>query len=229
MRSDKFGAYGLTTADEGFYRALRDGFRGAGLSRAQFTQALEWYRDQVRPGMDENSLSASFHEFATNKGWDVAQLVGAQSIYAAVRDHGPDAVTATPTAEEDEATIERANELMRTDAAAYWRDEELQELALEATERQQAAPQATTGLGPALSDIEIEQRIGRQDMARYEQMIREEPGKYWSSPEIQAAYRDAIDRATTSPAPIAPAEPAAPTTEPASVPAAPAEPRPDAV
>src|SRR5580658_2550410 len=31
------------------------------------------------------------------------------------------------------------------------------------------------------TDIEIEQRIGRQDIARYEKMMREEPGRYWSS------------------------------------------------
>jgi hypothetical protein len=37
-----------------------------------------------------------------------------------------------------------------------------------------------SSLGPAPTDIEIEQRIGRQDIARYERMMKEEPRKYWA-------------------------------------------------
>jgi tripartite-type tricarboxylate transporter receptor subunit TctC len=64
----------------------------------------------------------------------------------------------------------------RKDSAAYFADEQLQELMLEALERREAAPQATSGAGPAPNDVEIDQRIGRQDMARYERMMKEEPG-----------------------------------------------------
>jgi hypothetical protein len=231
MRSDRYGAYNLTTADEPLYRALRDGFRGAGLNRAQFTQALEWYRDQVRPGLDENALHESFHEFAANKGWDVAQIVGAQSIHAAVRDQGPDAITVTPTADEDRATIERANELMRTKPEEYWRNTELQELSFEATERQQAAPQATS-VGPAPTDTEIERRMGQRDVEKFERMMREQPREWWGSPKHQADYRAALERANLAepegPAPVAPAPPpgvpavpSVPAAEPAPAAAAP--------
>jgi hypothetical protein len=49
---------------------------GTGLSHAQLTQAMEWYRDSVRPGMDEAALLASVAEFTTNAGWSVAQQAG---------------------------------------------------------------------------------------------------------------------------------------------------------
>jgi hypothetical protein len=103
--------------------------------------------------------------------------------------HGPDAPKA--------AAEVRAREFFR----AYGET-------VEKLERQQAAPPPEPALGPGLTDIEIEQRIGRQDMAKYERMMRERPGEYWASPSAQAAYRDAIDRATTAP-PVASGEPPA--------------------
>jgi hypothetical protein len=39
-------------------------------------------------------------------------------VYDQIRDAGPDAVLATPTAEEDAATIARAAELLRTNPDA---------------------------------------------------------------------------------------------------------------
>jgi hypothetical protein len=115
----------------------------------------------------------------------------------------------TPSPEEDRATIARANELLAKDATAYFRDAQLQEDMLEALERQ-AAPQSEPALGPPLTDVEIEQRIGRQDMQKFERMMREEPQRYWGSPHLQASYRDAIERATTAPAvPVEAAPPVA--------------------
>jgi hypothetical protein len=106
---------------------------------------MTWYRDSVREEMDETALRSSFSEFATNQGWDASHLVAAQSIYNTIREHGPEAVMApTPTAAEDAATITKANELLAKDSAAYFRDEELQELMVEALERQQAAPHAAS-------------------------------------------------------------------------------------
>jgi hypothetical protein len=226
MRSDRYAGYGLGEADESFRRAVRDGFRGAGLSHQQFLDALAWYRDNVRPGKDATELSASFHEFATARAWPVEQLVAATSVYDAIQQGGPAAVTMPPTPEEDQATITKANELLAKDSAAYFADEQLQELMLEALERQQAAP-SSAAPAPPISDIEIEQRVARQDMARYERMMNEEPRKYWGDPAAQTAYLDAIQRATTSPAPaappaapvpapVAPAMPSAPAAEPAA-------------
>jgi hypothetical protein len=227
MRTDRYAAFGLTEADEPFRRAVRDGFNRAGLSRAQFEQALAWYRDNVRPGMDETELSASFSDFATNNAWDTAQLVAAQSVYGAIQQQGPDAVMEpTPSPEEDAATIAKANALLTKDAAAYFADQELQEEMFEALERQTAPQSEPPALGPPLTDVEIEQRIGRTDMAKFERMMRDEPGKYWGSPQLQAAYRDAIGRANAAP-PAAPAEATAAAPEPVPPAAAPVEPRTD--
>jgi hypothetical protein len=206
MRTDRYAAFGLTESDAPFYKAVRDGFKRAGLGHKQLTQTLEWYRDSVQAGMDETALYSSFSEFAQNAGWDASHLVAAQGVYGAIRAQGPESVMSpTPTPEEDRATIERANQLMRTDAAAYWKDEALQEAALEALERQAAPQSGPPALGPPLTDVEIEQRIGRQEMAKFERMMREEPQRYWGSPQLQAAYRDAIERATATPEAEAPA------------------------
>jgi hypothetical protein len=73
-------------ADEQLRRAVRDGFKRAGLMPAQVTQALEWYRDAVRPGMDEAKLIESFNEFAAAKAWPEAEglMQDAQTAAAAL-------------------------------------------------------------------------------------------------------------------------------------------------
>jgi hypothetical protein len=126
---DRYTQFGLRgDADEKICRAVRDGFRRAGLSHAQLTQAMEWYKDHVRPGMDEAKLTESFAEFAAAKNWGTEQRDAAVSVYGQVRDQGPAAVLSpAPSAEEDAATLARAHELLRTDPNAYWRDVELQE------------------------------------------------------------------------------------------------------
>jgi hypothetical protein len=175
--------------------------------------------------MDESAAFASFSDFATNKGWDASQLVAAQSVYTAIQTQGPDAVMApTPTPDEDKATIAKANELLAKDATAYWADADLQEAMFEALERQtgpQGGPDTAPRLAP--SGDEIERRIGRQDMQKFETMMREEAQKYWGSPQLQAAYRDAIERANTAPPE---AHPASGVVESAPAPAA--EPKPEA-
>ena len=57
----------------------------------------------------------------------------------------------------------------------------------------------------ALSDAEREK--GRQEAARFERMMRENPGEYWK-PENQEAYRQALERSIAVPVPVAPAAPA---------------------
>jgi hypothetical protein len=44
----------------------------------------------------------------------------------------------------------------------------------------------------ALSDDEIERRIDQHNVERFATMLREEPEKYWRSPELQQQHRDAI-------------------------------------
>jgi hypothetical protein len=187
---DRFTQFGLRgDTDEQICRAVRDGFKRAGLSHAQLTQAMEWYKDHVRPGMDETKLAESFAEFAATKNWGAEQRDAAVSVYGQVRDQGPAAVMSpAPSAEEDAATLARAHELLRTDPNAYWRDVELQEAQYEALERQKAAPTAE----PAIDHYEIERRISQQHVDRFATMLREEPEKYWRSPELQQQHRDAI-------------------------------------
>jgi hypothetical protein len=110
MSMDRFAEFGLTEADTPFYKAVRDGFKASGLTRAQLNEALGWYRDVVhgRPGLDESALYSSFFDFATNRGWDTAQIVAAQGIRDTIQTHGVEAVMVpAPTAAEDAATIER--------------------------------------------------------------------------------------------------------------------------
>ena len=208
---DRFTQFGLRgDADEQFRRAVRDGFKRAGLSHAHLTQAMDWYRDHVRPGMDEAKLAESFAEFAATKRWVAEQRDAAVSVYGQVRDQGPAAVMSpAPSAEEDAGTIARAQELLRTDPNAYWRDPELQEAQYEALARQEAAP--TTA--PAIDHYEIERRISQQHVDRFATMLREEPEKYWRSPELQQQHRDAIAGtireapAGEQPGPAVPADP----------------------
>jgi hypothetical protein len=138
---DRYTNYGLRgDQDEQIRRAVRDGFKRASLSPAQLTQAMEWYRDRGQHlGGDPAKLAESFGEFAASKGWQAEQQDAAVSVYGLIRDQGPAAVMApAPSADEDAATIAKADELLRSNADAYWRDHDLQEAAFEARERQVA-------------------------------------------------------------------------------------------
>jgi hypothetical protein len=206
---DRYTQFGLRgDEDDLFRRAVRDGFKRAGLGNDRLTQALEWFRDCVRPGMDQAKLAESFNEFAASKGWPAEQLTAAVAVYGAVRDQGPAAVMSpAPTSEEDVATVARADELLRSNPEGYWRDHELQEAVLEARERQRAAPPPE----PSVDPYAIERRIAEGDVDKFSRMMREEPGKYWGSPELQRQHHDAIEASIQE----APANP-----PPAAVPAA---------
>jgi hypothetical protein len=220
---DRFAEYGLRgDQDELVRRAFRDAFQRAGLSRAQLGQAMEWYKERGQHlGGDVAKLTESFGEFAVEKGWASQHLEAAVSVYGQISEQGPAAMLApAPSPEEDAATVARADELLRTNPDAYWRDVELQESVLEARERQEAAPAAA----PAVDDYAIERRIGQQDVDKFARMMREEPGKYWGSPELQRQHHDAIaasiQEAPANPPP-APAPAVAPAMQPIPVAASP--------
>jgi hypothetical protein len=147
-------------------------------------------------------------------------------VYNTIREQGPAALTDAPTPERDAETIEYATKLLRTEPDRYWADAELQELQLEAIERQQGAPQAPA----AVDHYQIERQIAQRDVAKFEAMMRDpqEAQKYWRSPELQAQFRDAITRSTQEVAVIEQPAPVSTPTE--TAPAAPtiAEQRPDA-
>jgi hypothetical protein len=64
----RYREFGLVSdADEGLRRAFRDGMRRAGLSHQQFLDALAWYRDHTRPGLEEAAQREAFAEFAAQK------------------------------------------------------------------------------------------------------------------------------------------------------------------
>src|SRR5262249_29040908 len=147
----RYREFGLVSEeDEILRRAFRDGFRRAGLSFAQFLDALAWYRDHVRSDRkngpaDEAQLADAFAQFAAGRGWPEAQRDGALDLYRAIRDEGPAAVTQSPPPDEDRATLARADELLRTNPARYWADAELQDAVCEAHERLER-PMAETGV-----------------------------------------------------------------------------------
>jgi hypothetical protein len=106
-----FGAYGLRTdADEQIRRAFRDAFKRGGLARVQLEEGMEWFRDHGQHlGGDVARLTASFREFATNKGWADEHLKTAVAIYSDTEASGPTAVMdPSPTPEQDVKTRRRA-------------------------------------------------------------------------------------------------------------------------
>src|ERR1700681_1940476 len=106
-RYREFGV--VSEQDELFRRAFRDGFKRAGLSYAQFLDALAWYRDHAPPGADETQLAEAFKAFAADRGWPAAQCDGVVDLYGAIRDNGPAAVTTTPRPDDDRAMLARAD------------------------------------------------------------------------------------------------------------------------
>jgi hypothetical protein len=227
MRGDRYAEFGLTEADEPFRRAFRDGFRNSGLDHSQFLAALRWYAEKGQHlGGDATRLAQSFGEFAQSAGWNATHIVAAQGVYNSIRGQGPATLTDAPSPERDQETIEYATKLLQTEPDRYWSDAELQELQLEAIERQQSAPQAPS----AVDHYAIERGIAQRDIAKFEAMMRDpqEAQKYWRSPELQAQFRDAITRSTQEAPVIEQPAPVSAPTESAPAAPPPAEPRPAA-
>jgi hypothetical protein len=193
----RYREFGLVSEqDEILRRAFRDGFKRAGLSFAQFQDALAWYRDHVRPDAGEAQLAEAFAQFAAASSWPAEQRDGALDLYRAIRDNGPAAVTRTPLPDDDRATVARADELLRTDPARYWGDIELQDAVFEAHERlDRPAPEAGNGPPP-----DPDSRRGRdlQRADEIEALLRDPNGdgqrRYWSDAGLRADYAQALAR-----------------------------------
>jgi len=210
----RYREFGLMSEqDEVLRRAFRDGFKRAGLSFAQFTDALAWYRDHVRPAADEAQLADAFAQFAADRGWPAEQRDGVLDLYRTIRDSGPTAAVQTPRLDEDRATVARADELLRNDPARYWGDIELQDAAFEARERLEGvAPVEGTAPPPTASR-------DRQRIDEIEALLREPSGdgqrRYWADAGLRTDYAQAlgrvhasIDSADGESAPSSPAMPA---------------------
>jgi hypothetical protein len=208
---NRYREFGLVSEqDELFRRAFRDGFKRAGLSYAQFLDALGWYRDHVRPDADEAQLAEAFSQFAAERGWPAAQRDGALDLYRAVRDDGPAAATTALRPEEDRATLARADALLRSDPARYWRDGELQDAVFEARERLAAADDAAgtagdTAHAPARGLAPGERtapprRNGEdgQRIAEIEALLHDPSGdgqrRYWNDAGLRTDYAAALLR-----------------------------------
>ena len=190
----RYSEFGLISEqDEVLRRAFRDGFKRAGLSFAQFLDALAWYRDHARPVADEAQLADAFAQFAADRGWPVEQRDGALDLYRAIRDNGPPAVMQAQRPDEDRAILARADELLRSDPARYWSDIELQDAAFEARERLD---------GPALAEDTVRppQKVSqdRQRIDEIETLLRDPSGdgqrRYWTDAGLRTDYADALAR-----------------------------------
>jgi hypothetical protein len=196
----RYREFGLMSEqDEILRRAFRDGFKRAGLSFAQFLDALAWYRDHVRPDADEAQLADAFAQFAADKGWPADQRDGALDLYRAIRDDGPSTVMKSPPLDEDRATLARADELLRADPARYWGDAELQDAVFEARERLDrpdadagaAAPQEQT------QDLKQDrQHRDRRRVAEIEALLHDPSGdgqrRYWNDAGLRTDYAQAL-------------------------------------
>jgi hypothetical protein len=198
----RYREYGVVSEqDETLRRAFRDGFKRAGLSFAQFLDALAWYRDHARAVSQRQSpageaqLTEAFAQFAADHGWPVEQRDGALDLYRAIRDSGPDAVVETPPPGADEATLARADELLRKDPARYWRDAELQDAVFDARERL-ARPADNPAAAPA-PDHNRAHPDG-QRVAEIEAMLHDPGGdgqrRYWSDADLRTDYAAALTR-----------------------------------
>ena len=190
----RYREFGLISEqDEVLRRAFRDGFKRAGLSFAQFLNALAWYRDHARPTADEAQLADAFAQFAADNGWPVEQRDGVLDLYRSIRDNGPTAATEAPRPDEDRATVARADELLRNDPARYWDDIELQDAAFEARERLDGVAPVEGTAQPSLKANRDRQRI-----EEIEALLRDPSGdgqrRYWTDAGLRMDYAQALAR-----------------------------------
>ena len=190
----RYREFGLISEqDEVLRRAFRGGFKRAGLSFAQFLDALAWYRDHARPAADEAQLADAFAQFAADRGWPVEQRDGALDLYRAIRDDGPAAVMQALRPDEDRAILARADELLRSNPARYWSDIELQDAAFEARER-------LDGLALAEDTVRPPQKVSqdRQRIDEIETLLRDPSGdgqrRYWTDAGLRTDYAGALAR-----------------------------------
>lgn len=186
-RYREFGLF--SEQDEVLRRAFRDGFKRAGLSFAQFLDALAWYRDHAHPAADEAQLADAFVRFAADNGWPAEQRDGVLDLYRTIRDNGATTVMRAPRPDEDRATVARADELLRTDPARYWGDIELQDAAFEARERLGDVP-VPDGSAPPNAGHD------QQRIADIEALLRDPSGdgqrQYWTDAGLRADYAQAL-------------------------------------
>jgi hypothetical protein len=187
----RYREFGLVSdADETLRRAFRDGMKHAGLSHQQFLDALAWYRDHTRPGIEEAALREAFAEFAAQKQWSPQLADGALAVYETIRDDGPEAVAhPPPSPDTDRGTVARGEEAMRRDPASYWHDAALQDAVFEARERLESL--SGSAAAPAAPPNPARERV-----REIEAMLHDSSGagqrRYWSDPALRDDYAKAL-------------------------------------
>jgi hypothetical protein len=187
----RYREFGLVSdADENLRRAFRDGMRRAGLSHQQFVDALAWYRDHTRPGLEEAAQREAFAEFAAQKLWSPQLVEGALAVYETIRDDGPDAIADTPPSPvADRAMVARGDEALRRDPASYWHDSALQDAVFEARERLKSL--SAFAAAPAAPPNPARERV-----REIEAMLHDSSGagqrRYWSDPALRDDYAKAL-------------------------------------
>jgi hypothetical protein len=187
----RYREFGLVSdADETLRRAFRDGLRRAGLSHEQFLDALAWYRDHTRPGLDEAVLKEAFAEFAAQRQWSPQLMESAVALYETIRDDDAHAIAEPPPSPEaDRATVARGDEALRRDPASYWRDAALQDAVFEARGRLEAP--AGAAATPA-----AQSNAARERVREIEAMLHDSSGagqrRYWSDAALREDYAKAL-------------------------------------
>jgi hypothetical protein len=217
-----FSEFGIQTdADEQARRAVRAGFARAGLAPQQFNQAMTWHRDHGRQIKDPAKIAESFSEFAAAKHWSHEHIAAAMAVRDQITEVGAEVfLGSAPTAEEDAATIAKATELLRSDAATYWSptNAEMREAWTEALERDAARAEQTAATPPTVDPAVADRQAGRVDVDKFAAILRDpqRSREYWSSPELQEQHRVAIARSIAEPPVAAPIAVEPVTTEPTS-------------
>jgi len=189
----RYREFGLISErDEVLRRAFRDGFKRAGLSSAQFSDALAWYRDHAMLADDESQLAEAFGQFASGQGWTAEQRDRAIDLHKVIGGIGPESVMLEPQPDDDRAVLNRADDLLRNDPARYWGDSELQDAVFEARERLNDS--ASTA-----DDAPTQKANGdRQRIDEIEALLRDPSGdgqrRYWADAGLRSDYGQALAR-----------------------------------
>jgi len=189
----RYREFGLISErDEVLRRAFRDGFKRAGLSSAQFTDALAWYRDHAMLADDESQLAEAFGQFASGQGWTAEQRDRAIDLHKVIGEIGPESVMLEPQPDDDRAVLNRADDLLRNDPARYWGDSDLQDAVFEARER-------LNDLASTAVDAPTQKANGdRQRIDEIEALLRDPSGdgqrRYWADAGLRSDYGQALAR-----------------------------------
>jgi hypothetical protein len=207
----RYSRYGINTAaDEQAFRAARHMALAAGATPQQFEQLAEAYADGITRGLTGTALKDHIAEAPAVTRSFSSELLSrlGTNVFDPIAQHGAAPfLPAVPTAEEDAATIAKAEALMRENAKAYFRDGELQDAYADALERRgPAARNAPPMARPPVPTRESDQAV----IEEAEDRLAKNPQAYFRDKDLVDRYSAALERrqAAASPDASATARPA---------------------